>query len=86
MHAKGYVMVRVGGRYRPEHVLVMEEALGRSLLPGETVHHRYGVKCDNRLENLELWAKPQPSGVRARDLLEWARQVVARYEPIEDLL
>lgn len=37
-----------------EHVLVVERAIGRYLAPNEVVHHRNGVKSDNRLENLEL--------------------------------
>jgi len=35
-------------------VLVMEEYLGRYLLPDEEVHHINGVITDDRIENLEL--------------------------------
>jgi len=63
-----------------EHILVMESILGRYLLPGETVHHRNGVRNDNRRENLELWVKPQPSGYSVEDAIAWAREILARYE------
>jgi hypothetical protein len=67
------------GSYVFEHVLVMEEMLGRYLLPGENVHHRNGVRDDNRPENLELWITPQPTGIRGVDAVAWAREIIARY-------
>jgi hypothetical protein len=67
------------GGYVFEHVLIMEELLGRYLLPGENVHHRNGVRDDNRPENLELWTRPQPAGIRVGDAVAWAREIIARY-------
>lgn len=80
-HKKGYVMVRFGSRYIFQHIIVMEEFLERKLLPHENVHHKNGVRDDNRLENLELWSSYQPAGQRVEDKLSWAYEIIALYGP-----
>lgn len=60
---RGYRKLLVHGHPRAdrdgyvlEHVIVMEESIGRRLNKGEVIHHKNHDKTDNSIDNLMLFA------------------------------
>lgn len=78
-HTKGYNLTYDGATYVFNHRSVMEDVIGRKLLEDEFVHHKNGVKLDDRQDNLELWVKTPPQDMDSHASLDWALEMVSRY-------
>jgi HNH endonuclease len=66
---KGYVWIKTGTgqTYRKRSWIIMEQVLGRVIQLGEEVHHKNGIKDDDRPENLEILTKSQHSSLTATE-------------------
>lgn len=77
---KGHPNCQQSNLYRIyEHVYFMSEYLQRPLMDHEIIHHKNGLKYDNRIENLELWSTSHPSGQRVDDKIQWCKDFLSEY-------
>ena len=64
---KGYWRYSCGpNRGKRVHRVMMEKHVGRQLRKDEVVHHRNGLKTDNRMDNLELMGEAQHNAVSSK--------------------
>lgn len=91
---KGYVMVKTSGHHRADaygwvyqHIVIAEAKYGVRITRGFTVHHRNGVRSDNRPVNLELRIGPHGKGadvlpglLRHPQMRAEARRILAQYD------
>lgn len=77
-----YAMVSNKASYVYEHRLVMAKHLGRCLYPWEIVHHKNGVKDDNRIENLELFTNIHGHDILTR-IQKYTKRMTGKIEKLE---
>lgn len=64
-HKEGYITLSIKGRRIFEHRYFMEQKIGRRLRRDEDIHHKNGIKDDNRIENLVLLTRSEHSKLHA---------------------
>ena len=62
-----YEITRGKNKGRSQHVIIIEDHIGRRLYRNECVHHINKIKTDNRLENLKLMTVFEHAKLHAKE-------------------
>ena len=57
INSQGYIFLNREKKF--EHRFIVEQSIGRRLTNEEVIHHKNGIKTDNRIENLEILSRPE---------------------------
>lgn len=86
IYAPDHPMAQPSTGWAMEHRVVISDILGRPLLPSEEVHHRSGVRTENRPDQLVLMSTSHPAGAGLRDTLDWCRRFIVENEAVAEKL
>ena len=68
LKSSGYYEITIGAnKWRMLHDVIMENHIGRRLLPGEVVHHKNGIRTDNEITNLVLMSRSEHSALHSTE-------------------
>ena len=64
----GYVVITRGAnKHRTEHAVIMEQKIGRRLMPDEVVHHMDGNKHNNSIDNLVIMTRAEHTSMHRNE-------------------
>jgi len=71
-------LIRRNGKKVRAHRWIMEQHLGRPLLPTEEVHHINHDPLDNRIENLQLVTRQQHIALHAKEKQKYPDEKICK--------
>ena len=76
---KGYwILWMSDGSGKPEHIYIMENIIGRKLMPNECVHHIDGNRSNNDPDNLRLMDRGEHSRLHRQQEISQGKELFKR--------